>query len=125
MVNNSIALGGIPSTHPPIADRIGSSAAGKATETILSHPQPAYASSLGLKQVRGAALEGGNNDQSVVTVLIEPNALLREGLRSILVETRYNPVALASSLEDIGSLPVPEDGVGIFIMDAVKDYDNA
>ncbi len=107
MANSSIALKNNPSMHSPVADRVGYSTSGKSTATRLSHNQ--------------TALEEESTDQSVVTVLIEPNALLREGLRSVLAETRYNPVALASSLEDVGSIPVPEDGVSIFIMDAVED----
>jgi two-component system nitrate/nitrite response regulator NarL len=41
------------------------------------------------------------NSRETPTLLVEPNTLLREGLRRILAETEYNPVALSSSLADI------------------------
>jgi two-component system nitrate/nitrite response regulator NarL len=111
MANSSITLKDIPYSHRPLAERAGYSASKEANEI-----KPSY---------KETGLEKGSDDQSVVTVLIEPNALLREGLRSVLAETRYNPVAMAASLEEVGSIPVLGDGVRIFIMGVVEDYDGA
>jgi two-component system nitrate/nitrite response regulator NarL len=127
MATGSIALEGISSTNLLIVDRIRPSTAGEAASSALSNEQLAYPSFVDLEKARGAAavFEGRVDNQPIVTFLIEPNGLLREGLRRILTETRYTPAALASCLEDVGSLPVPEGSVSIFIMDAAQDCDKA
>jgi len=62
---------------------------------------------------------------SVVTFLIETNALLREGLGRILSETAYSPAALASSLGEIGPVRTREGCTTIVIMDAAHDHDES
>jgi two-component system, NarL family, nitrate/nitrite response regulator NarL len=130
MANGSIALESISSANLSIVDRTRPSTAVEAASSGFSNEQLAYPSFVDLEKARCAALafEGRVDNQpiqSIVTFLIEPNGLLREGLRRILTETRYTPAALASCLEEIGSLPVPEGSVSIFIMDAAQDCDNA
>ncbi len=63
--------------------------------------------------------------RSVETLLIEPNALLREGLRRILAETAYSPSAIAASLEEIGSLAKFDSSAIVLIIDASRDHDEA
>lgn len=60
--------------------------------------------------------------QVVSTLLVEPNTLLREGLRRILAETSYDPVALSSNLmEALAGWDV--DGRSfLLIMDATRDH---
>jgi two-component system, NarL family, nitrate/nitrite response regulator NarL len=57
------------------------------------------------------------------TILIEPNALLREGLKTILAETAYYPLASVASFDDIGALQLPDDMAFALIVDAARDHD--
>jgi two-component system nitrate/nitrite response regulator NarL len=57
------------------------------------------------------------------TVLVEPNALLREGLRRILSETVYAPLAAAGSLDEVGSQCGPDSGTMVLIADASRDHE--
>jgi two-component system nitrate/nitrite response regulator NarL len=41
----------------------------------------------------------------VKTVVIEPNGLLREGLKRILAETRFQPLRVCCSLDDLAEFP--------------------
>jgi two-component system nitrate/nitrite response regulator NarL len=61
--------------------------------------------------------------RSIKTLLIEPNALLREGLRRILAETAYSPSAAAASLEEIGSVAGFDNCAVVLIIDASRDHD--
>lgn len=61
--------------------------------------------------------------RSMKTLLIEPNALLREGLRRILAETEYSPSAAAASLDEIGSLAGFDSSTIVLIIDASRDHD--
>jgi len=63
--------------------------------------------------------------RSVKTILIEPNALLREGLRRILAETAYAPSAIAASLDEIGSVAGFDSSAIVLIIDASRDHDGA
>jgi two-component system nitrate/nitrite response regulator NarL len=63
--------------------------------------------------------------QSVATLLVEPNTLLREGLKRILAETTYSPVASAPSLEEAQSLWTPGQNPFLLIMDAARDHEEA
>ncbi len=66
------------------------------------------------------------NSQATPTVLVEPNTLLREGLRRILAETPYNPVALSSSFEEIlASWEPAEAAPFLLIMDGVRNHEEA
>jgi len=62
--------------------------------------------------------------RSTRTFLIEPNALLREGLRRILSETMYAPSAAAASLDEL-DLAAGSDSTVVLIMDASRDHDEA
>lgn len=62
--------------------------------------------------------------RAVKTLLIEPNALLREGLRRILAETAYSPAAAAASLDEIGSVAGFDSKPVILIIDASRDHDD-
>ncbi|MGO4386514.1 LuxR C-terminal-related transcriptional regulator [Microvirga sp. 2YAF29] len=58
----------------------------------------------------------------VSTLLVEPNTLLREGLRRILAETAYDPVGLSSNLvEALGGLD-DSGKVFLLIIDAARDH---
>ncbi|EIM27741.1 response regulator transcription factor [Microvirga lotononidis] len=59
----------------------------------------------------------------IKTILIEPNALLREGLRRILAETVYCPSVAASSLEEMGVVQGIESSTVVLIIDASRDHD--
>jgi two-component system, NarL family, nitrate/nitrite response regulator NarL len=61
--------------------------------------------------------------RSIKTLLIEPNALLREGLRRILAETAYSPAAAAASLDEMGSAPGLDSSTIVLIIDASRDHD--
>jgi len=61
--------------------------------------------------------------RSIKTLLIEPNALLREGLRRILAETAYSPSGAAASLDEIGSVAGFDSSAIVLIIDASRDHD--
>lgn len=63
--------------------------------------------------------------RSIKTLLIEPNALLREGLRRILAETAYSPSAIAASLDEIGPVAGFDSSAIVLIIDASRDHDEA
>ncbi|MXQ11772.1 LuxR C-terminal-related transcriptional regulator [Microvirga makkahensis] len=63
--------------------------------------------------------------QSIPTFLVESNTLLREGLRRILAETAYNPVALSSSFEGVLTDWEPNYTPFLLIMDSARDHDEA
>ncbi|WP_262028417.1 LuxR C-terminal-related transcriptional regulator [Microvirga sp. Mcv34] len=58
----------------------------------------------------------------IKTLLIEPNALLREGLRRILAETAYSPSVATASLEEMGVVPGIENSTIVLIIDASRDH---
>lgn len=55
------------------------------------------------------------------TILVEPNTLLREGLRRILSETPYEPVAFAATLSDLQEHWLSERRC-LLIIDASSDH---
>jgi two-component system nitrate/nitrite response regulator NarL len=57
------------------------------------------------------------------TLLVEPNALLREGLRRILSETVYAPTAAAGSLDELSSQCGPDSGTIVLVADASRDHE--
>jgi two-component system, NarL family, nitrate/nitrite response regulator NarL len=57
------------------------------------------------------------------TFLVEPNALLREGLRRILSETLYAPSLAAGTLDEVSSQCGPDSGTVVLIMDASRDHE--
>lgn len=63
--------------------------------------------------------------QAVSTLLVEPNTLLREGLKRILTETSYKLVASAASLDEALRIWAPDDGPFLLIMDAAADHEGA
>jgi len=63
--------------------------------------------------------------QATPTLLVEPNTLLREGLRRILAETDYNPVALSASFDDALSGWDADASPFLMIMDGARDHDEA
>jgi len=63
--------------------------------------------------------------QTTPTLLVESNTLLREGLRRILAETAYNPVALSSSFEGLLTEWEPDAAPFLLIMDSARDHDDA
>ncbi|SCY03213.1 LuxR C-terminal-related transcriptional regulator [Microvirga guangxiensis] len=66
------------------------------------------------------------NSQATPTLLVEPNTLLREGLRRILAETAYDPVALSSSFDEALAAWEPADATPfLLIMDGVRNHEEA
>jgi len=63
--------------------------------------------------------------QATPTLLVEPNTLLREGLRRILAETAYNPVSLAASFDEAFSAFDGAPGPFLLIMDGARDHEEA
>jgi len=63
--------------------------------------------------------------QTTPTLLVEPNTLLREGLKRILAETAYNPVALSSSFGEALADWKPDGNPFLLIMDGMRDHDEA
>lgn len=59
--------------------------------------------------------------QVVPTLLVEPNTLLREGLRRILSETAYDPVGLSSNLMEALGGQETDDRAFLLIIDAARD----
>ncbi|MCB5173879.1 MULTISPECIES: LuxR C-terminal-related transcriptional regulator [Microvirga] len=62
--------------------------------------------------------------QIVPTLLVEPNTLLREGLKRILSETPYSPVASAASLDEVRGTWAAGADPFLLIMDAANDHDS-
>jgi two-component system nitrate/nitrite response regulator NarL len=60
--------------------------------------------------------------RSVMTLLVDPNGLFREGLTRILAETAYCPVASAASLDDVQPMLSSQSGALLVIADAVHDH---
>jgi two-component system, NarL family, nitrate/nitrite response regulator NarL len=60
--------------------------------------------------------------QVISTLLVEPNTLLREGLRRILAETAYNPVGLSSNLMEALAGWEADGKAFLLIMDAARDH---
>ncbi len=65
------------------------------------------------------------NPETTPTLLVEPNTLLREGLRRILAETAYNPVALSASFDEVLAAWKPEAAPFMLIMDGARDHEEA
>ncbi len=62
-------------------------------------------------------------DANVVsTLLVEPNTLLREGLKRILAETAYDPVGLSSNLVEALAGWEADGRAFLLIMDAARDH---
>jgi two-component system, NarL family, nitrate/nitrite response regulator NarL len=64
----------------------------------------------------------GQASQAVPTLLVEPNTLLREGLKRILAETSYRLVATTSSLDEAPHLDMAGSAPALFIVDAANDH---
>ena len=65
------------------------------------------------------------NSQTTPTLLVESNTLLREGLRRILAETVYNPVALSSGFDEVFANWQPDTTPFLLIMDGARDHEEA
>lgn len=61
--------------------------------------------------------------RSIRTFLVEPNALLREGLRRILSETVYAPSVAAGAFDEVSSQCGPDSGTIVLIADASRDHE--
>jgi two-component system nitrate/nitrite response regulator NarL len=61
--------------------------------------------------------------QPISTLLIEPNTLLREGLKRILAETSYRLVSSGASLDEARRTYTPDNAPFLLIMDAVADHE--
>jgi two-component system, NarL family, nitrate/nitrite response regulator NarL len=59
----------------------------------------------------------------VPTLLVEPNTLLREGLKRILAETPYGLVASAASLDEARRMWATENTPFLLIIDAANDHE--
>jgi two-component system nitrate/nitrite response regulator NarL len=59
----------------------------------------------------------------VRTLLVEPNALLREGLRRILSETTYAPSVAVGTIDEVVSQFAPEGGTVILVVDTSRDHE--
>lgn len=66
-----------------------------------------------------------SDSQAVPTLLVEPNTLLREGLRRILAETAYDPVALSSHMSDAVAGWGADGQAFLLILDAARDHQEA
>lgn len=62
------------------------------------------------------------NAHRIPTLLVEPNALLREGLKRILAETAYALVASAADLEEARQFWAPGSEPFLVIIDATRDH---
>lgn len=60
----------------------------------------------------------------VPTLLVEPNTLLREGLKRILAETPYSLVSSAASLDEARRSWTPGSDPFLLILDAVTDHES-
>jgi two-component system nitrate/nitrite response regulator NarL len=60
--------------------------------------------------------------RNVPTLLVEPNTLLREGLKRILAETPYHLVAMTSNLDEVQHLDATSHAPVLFIVDASNDH---
>lgn len=65
------------------------------------------------------------NVQTTPTLLVESNTLLREGLRRILAETSYNPVALAACFDEAIAGWEGAENPFLMVMDGARDHDEA
>ncbi|MCG7391959.1 response regulator transcription factor [Microvirga sp. ACRRW] len=63
--------------------------------------------------------------EATPTLLVESNTLLREGLRRILAETAYNPVALSSSLDEVLTGWESDSPSFLLIMDGSRNHAEA
>jgi two-component system nitrate/nitrite response regulator NarL len=63
-----------------------------------------------------------SGSQAVPTLLVEPNTLLREGLKRILAETPYHLVATTSNLDEAQGLETTGPAPVLFIVDAANDH---
>lgn len=63
--------------------------------------------------------------QTIPTLLVESNTLLREGLRRILEETAYNPVALSASLDHGLTGWEPDAAPFLLIMGCPRNHEEA
>lgn len=61
--------------------------------------------------------------QSTPTLLVEPNTLLREGLRRILAETAYNPVSLGANFDEALAGWEAASGPFLLITDGTRDHE--
>ncbi len=61
--------------------------------------------------------------ESIKTLLVEPNALLREGLKRILADTAYSPSSAAASLDEVMSTPVQDGAIIALIIDATRNHE--
>lgn len=61
--------------------------------------------------------------ESIRTLLVEPNALLREGLKRILAETPYSPSSAAASLDEVMSMQGQDGTVAMLIIDATRNHE--
>ncbi len=62
--------------------------------------------------------------QSIRTLLVEPNALLREGLKRILADTAYSPSSAASSLDEAMPVQVQDGSIVVLIIDATRNHED-
>jgi two-component system nitrate/nitrite response regulator NarL len=95
----------------------------------LPHPGASSAKDVAYSRYMELArsVEPSSADHAAVrpirTFLVEPNALLREGLRRILSETVYAPSVAAGSLDEVSSQCGPDSGTVVLIMDASRDHE--
>jgi two-component system nitrate/nitrite response regulator NarL len=80
---------------------------------------------LELARASDASQDRAMNSQTTPTLLVEANTLLREGLRRILAETAYNPVALSSNLDEVLAGWEPDAGPFLLVMDSARDHEEA
>jgi two-component system, NarL family, nitrate/nitrite response regulator NarL len=64
------------------------------------------------------------NMKLVSTLLVEPNTLLREGLKRILSETAYSLAASTASLDEIGRVWKPDGRPLLLIIDGTCDHND-
>ncbi|MGF9761377.1 response regulator transcription factor [Microvirga sp. 0TCS3.31] len=95
----------------------------------LPHPGASSAKDVAYSRYMELArsVEPSSADHATVrpirTFLVEPNALLREGLRRILSETVYAPSLAAGSLDEVSSQCGPDSGTVVLITDASRDHE--
>lgn len=61
-------------------------------------------------------------ETNITTLLVEPNALVREGLKRILADTAYRAVVPVSSLEDVRRMQVAQETPLLLVVNATGNH---
>jgi len=93
-----------------------------------SNPHPSLSGETPYSADAGRAPDAAKASRSggarVSTILVEPNTLLREGLKRILAETSYGLVASTASLGEADRMWAPDDRPFLLIIDGTCDHED-